>query len=253
MLVRTKWRFATIVHLPKLISITNFRFLWSRFICSKLFDWFVLLIQTNQQYLFIFLLFCFFIVSIFFLLLLEIIGNVIFFSKNWCCSFFYQLFPANYPTLHLFHQNAISFWTLGNRISWRVFTYFALIFDNVMSEVCMEVCDVFLFLIQRPLKFGIFYFCFILFRWVMFRIPKATMPANTSVPIAKLPKHIQNCTHASYECSQPCVDGYAFCLRHILEDPSAPYKQCSFVYNTNGRKCPNAAPKLDRRDVSWVL
>ncbi|KAL2623897.1 hypothetical protein R1flu_008142 [Riccia fluitans] len=30
-------------------------------------------------------------------------------------------------------------------------------------------------------------------------------------------------------CSQYCVQGYRFCLLHILEDPHAPYKQCDYV------------------------
>ncbi|KAG7209685.1 hypothetical protein KM043_011330 [Ampulex compressa] len=44
---------------------------------------------------------------------------------------------------------------------------------------------------------------------------------------------------------------YSYCSKHILEDASASFKQCGFVYNTNGRKCQNPAPKLDRRDISY--
>ncbi|KAL6441960.1 hypothetical protein ACFW04_002372 [Cataglyphis niger] len=85
----------------------------------------------------------------------------------------------------------------------------------------------------------------------MFRIPKSTMPTSTATTITKRPKQIQNCLYASYECTQPCLEGYSYCTKHILEDSSAPYKQCAFVYNTSGRKCQNPAPKLDRRDVSY--
>lgn len=84
----------------------------------------------------------------------------------------------------------------------------------------------------------------------MFRIPKSTMPTSTATTITKRPKQIQSCLYGSYECTQPCLEGYSYCAKHILEDASAPYKQCAFVYNTNGRKCQNSAPKLDRRDIS---
>ncbi|KYM96774.1 PREDICTED: KAT8 regulatory NSL complex subunit 2 [Cyphomyrmex costatus] len=84
----------------------------------------------------------------------------------------------------------------------------------------------------------------------MFRIPKPTMPVPTTT-ITKRFKQAQNCLYASYECTQSCLEGYSYCAKHILEDSIAPYKQCAFVYNTNGRKCQNPAPKLDRRDVSY--
>ncbi|XP_054004031.1 KAT8 regulatory NSL complex subunit 2 isoform X4 [Hylaeus anthracinus] len=83
----------------------------------------------------------------------------------------------------------------------------------------------------------------------MFRIPNTTMPVTTTA--TKKTKQTQACLYASYECTQPCLEGYNYCGKHILEDPTAPFKQCGFVYNTNGRKCQNPAPKLDRRDISY--
>ncbi|KAI4498001.1 hypothetical protein M0802_006825 [Mischocyttarus mexicanus] len=80
---------------------------------------------------------------------------------------------------------------------------------------------------------------------VMFRIPKSTM-SSTIKPSTQTRK----CLYDSFECSQPCHEGYSYCLRHILEDPNAPFKQCAFIYNSNGRKCQNPAPKLDKRDIS---
>ncbi|XP_029171900.1 KAT8 regulatory NSL complex subunit 2 isoform X2 [Nylanderia fulva] len=84
----------------------------------------------------------------------------------------------------------------------------------------------------------------------MFRTPKSTMPTSTATTITKRSK-VQSCLYTSYECMQPCLEGYSYCAKHILEDASAPYKLCAFVYNTNGRKCQNPAPKLDRRDISY--
>lgn len=37
------------------------------------------------------------------------------------------------------------------------------------------------------------------------------------------------CHSVKRSCSQYCLEGFKYCLWHILEDPSAPYKQCEFV------------------------
>lgn len=76
------------------------------------------------------------------------------------------------------------------------------------------------------------------------------MPVTTASTMKK-PKQAHTCLYTSYECTQPCLEGYNYCAKHILEDPNAPFKQCDFVYNTNGRKCQNPAPKVDRRDILY--
>jgi len=91
----------------------------------------------------------------------------------------------------------------------------------------------------------------------MFRVPKPTMPAPTvlsTVNTLANPTKDQYCSYTSYDCNQSCLDGYAYCIRHILEDPRAPYQQCSYIYTigTNCTKpCHNAALKVDNRDVSY--
>lgn len=75
-------------------------------------------------------------------------------------------------------------------------------------------------------------------------------PKMTSTSITKRSKEPPVCSYTTYECSKNSLEGYSYCIKHILEDPNAPYKQCGFVYNTNGRKCQNAAPRLDKRDFS---
>lgn len=50
------------------------------------------------------------------------------------------------------------------------------------------------------------------------------------------------CANPSYECTLQRLDGYEFCMKHILQDPRSPFKQCSFLY-PNGRKCLEPAPK----------
>lgn len=57
------------------------------------------------------------------------------------------------------------------------------------------------------------------------------------------------CSNIAYECSLPRIDGYDYCIRHILQDPQAPYKQCTFLL-TNGKRCLQPAPKYDpKKDI----
>ncbi|XP_024149190.2 KAT8 regulatory NSL complex subunit 2 isoform X1 [Oryzias melastigma] len=65
---------------------------------------------------------------------------------------------------------------------------------------------------------------------------------------ASRPQEPQVCSFTQRPCSQPRLEGLEFCMKHILEDKNAPYKQCSYVSAKNGKRCPNAAPKAERKD-----
>uniref|UniRef100_A0A182N7S3 KAT8 regulatory NSL complex subunit 2 n=1 Tax=Anopheles dirus TaxID=7168 RepID=A0A182N7S3_9DIPT len=54
------------------------------------------------------------------------------------------------------------------------------------------------------------------------------------------------CANTQYECTLPRVDSYAYCFRHILQDPNAPYKQCEYVF-PNARRCLEPSPKYDAK------
>ncbi|XP_023654702.2 KAT8 regulatory NSL complex subunit 2 [Paramormyrops kingsleyae] len=58
----------------------------------------------------------------------------------------------------------------------------------------------------------------------------------------------QTCSFTQRPCSQPRIEGLEFCIKHVLEDKNAPYRQCSYVSNKNGKRCPNAAPKPEKKD-----
>ncbi|XP_028266684.1 KAT8 regulatory NSL complex subunit 2 isoform X2 [Parambassis ranga] len=62
------------------------------------------------------------------------------------------------------------------------------------------------------------------------------------------PQEPQACSFTQRPCAQPRLEGLEFCIKHILEDKNSPYKQCSYVSAKNGKRCPNAAPKAERKD-----
>ncbi|XP_053311532.1 KAT8 regulatory NSL complex subunit 2 [Spea bombifrons] len=57
-----------------------------------------------------------------------------------------------------------------------------------------------------------------------------------------------SCSFTHRPCSQPRMEGYEYCIKHILEDRQAPFKQCSYVSTKNGRRCTSAAPKPEKKD-----
>ncbi|CAG9794469.1 unnamed protein product [Diatraea saccharalis] len=70
---------------------------------------------------------------------------------------------------------------------------------------------------------------------------------------AELEKEImsrsRSCANKTYECTLPVLSGRQYCVKHILKDPTAPYKQCAHIYS-NGERCQQPAPSenKDHRD-----
>lgn len=63
--------------------------------------------------------------------------------------------------------------------------------------------------------------------------------------------NIPSCNYLAHECSGQCVEGYDYCIRHILEDKTAPYRLCGYVYSGNGRRCVMPTPKGDKRESGF--
>ncbi|KAI5108853.1 INO80 complex subunit D-B, partial [Silurus meridionalis] len=55
------------------------------------------------------------------------------------------------------------------------------------------------------------------------------------------------CSYSPKLCKQRRLNGYAFCIRHVLEDRSAPFRQCEYVAKYNSQRCTNPIPQTQDR------
>lgn len=70
-----------------------------------------------------------------------------------------------------------------------------------------------------------------------------------SLAVGRLPgKELCNYTHRV--CLQNRLEGFDYCIRHILVDRSAPFKQCSYIHPHSSKRCPNAARRSSERKDS---
>lgn len=54
------------------------------------------------------------------------------------------------------------------------------------------------------------------------------------------------CQNADYECSINAEENQRYCIRHILQDTTAPYKQCTYMIAN--KQCMQAKLVEDRAD-----
>ncbi|KAM9483286.1 INO80 complex subunit D-B isoform 1-T1 [Clarias gariepinus] len=59
--------------------------------------------------------------------------------------------------------------------------------------------------------------------------------------------HKPLCSYSPKLCKQRRLNGYAFCIRHVLEDRSAPFRQCEYVAKYNSQRCTNPIPTTQDR------
>jgi len=67
---------------------------------------------------------------------------------------------------------------------------------------------------------------------------------------AEMPQSL--CSYPHHTCTRSKLEGFNYCIRHILEDRNAPYRHCSYVSSRTGHKCSEAALKTDKRERSFV-
>eukprot|EP01122_Echinamoeba_exundans_P013194 TRINITY_DN5722_c0_g1_i1.p1 TRINITY_DN5722_c0_g1~~TRINITY_DN5722_c0_g1_i1.p1 ORF type:complete len:593 (-),score=134.53 TRINITY_DN5722_c0_g1_i1:806-2584(-) len=81
-------------------------------------------------------------------------------------------------------------------------------------------------------------------------------PANEDIQIPVEPPRPQanssntagsasTCSYKGKPCTSICLSGYQYCLKHILEDKSAPYKRCTMIKSESKRRCATAVPIND--------
>lgn len=71
---------------------------------------------------------------------------------------------------------------------------------------------------------------------------------------AEVELELQNkkqCAYKPYECTKLALDNFNYCNRHILEDKSAPFKQCTYIYVNSGKRCYLPALKGDKKDTRY--
>ncbi|KAK9510140.1 hypothetical protein O3M35_004986 [Rhynocoris fuscipes] len=80
-------------------------------------------------------------------------------------------------------------------------------------------------------------------------------PTNTTM--SPSPKKVstkpsaETCAYQPRICTQPVLDQYEYCSKHILEDKNAPYKPCGYAYPVNNKRCLLPAPRGDRKDIGF--
>lgn len=55
------------------------------------------------------------------------------------------------------------------------------------------------------------------------------------------------CAYLHKICLNNRLEGHKYCIDHIMNDKTAPYRQCTYVHAVTGRRCTRAAHKVDRR------
>lgn len=60
--------------------------------------------------------------------------------------------------------------------------------------------------------------------------------------------HKPLCSFSAKVCNQHRLNGYGFCVRHILEDPTAPFRRCAYVAKSSKQMCTQAIPLHEKRE-----
>ena len=58
------------------------------------------------------------------------------------------------------------------------------------------------------------------------------------------------CSYMHRICLQNRLEGFDYCIRHILYDKNSPFRPCSYTHPQSGKRCPNAARKGERKETT---
>lgn len=78
----------------------------------------------------------------------------------------------------------------------------------------------------------------------------AKLNAQLKLQIAAELMSKKQCAYEPYKCSQTAMKNYNYCQQHILSDKTAPYRQCSYMYN-GGKHCHHPAYKSSKKEGSF--
>ncbi|KRY42712.1 INO80 complex subunit D [Trichinella spiralis] len=81
-------------------------------------------------------------------------------------------------------------------------------------------------------------------------------PNSGLIPVTAA-ETVSNCNgFCTFRDSKPChqrrLNGYQFCIRHILNDKDAPYRSCSFVRVQNGKQIPCRNSILKNKNTHFI-
>ena len=79
------------------------------------------------------------------------------------------------------------------------------------------------------------------------------LSSSSSLPASQVQMTQSYCSYPHRTCMRSKLEGFDYCIRHILEDRNAPYRQCSYVSSRTGHKCSEAALRTEKRErfVLW--
>lgn len=81
----------------------------------------------------------------------------------------------------------------------------------------------------------------------MYKTPIKKTHKIVSKPEMEQEVIVVSCQNKSFSCSLPVESGFQYCIKHILQEPKAPYKACTYTFG-NGKLCGQAKIAEDSSD-----
>ena len=78
--------------------------------------------------------------------------------------------------------------------------------------------------------------------------PKLAMYEGKNIHYSPTADRKPLCSFSGKICNQRRLNHYGFCVRHILEDPTAPFKRCAYVAKSSRQTCTQPIPKNEDRE-----
>eukprot|EP01080_Neovahlkampfia_damariscottae_P007520 gene7520-11844_t len=88
-----------------------------------------------------------------------------------------------------------------------------------------------------------------------FKHPTLGLVDRGDIPVVPKKEHTapdgkKFCSFGVSNCTQRPMKGYEFCVKHILQDIDAPFKQCDFISKQSKKRCTNPV-NLNQEDIRY--